>query len=151
MLGNKENKTRMVKKEEVERKWYLVDAKDKTLGRLASKIATILMGKHKPYYTPHVDCGDFVVVINADKVKLTGAKWEKKIYYWHTGYLGGLKSRTAKQMLEKKPEFLIWHAVKGMLPKNNLARRMLKKLKVYAGEHHPHQAQKPEPLDIPGC
>ncbi len=141
----------MAKKGEVERKWYLVDAKDKTLGRLASKIAIILMGKHKPYYTPHVDCGDFVVVINADKIKLTGSKWDKKVYYWHTGYLGGIKSRTAKQMLEKKPEFLIYHAVKGMLPKNNLARRMLKKLKVYAGEMHPHTAQKPEPIEIEGC
>ncbi len=148
MLGKK---TYMAKKGEVERKWYLVDAKDKTLGRLASKIAVILMGKHKPQYTPHVDCGDFVVVINADKVKLTGQKWEKKIYYWHSGYLGGLKSRTAKEMLEKKPEYLIYHAVKGMLPKNNLARRMLKKLKVYAGENHPHQAQKPEPIEITGC
>ncbi len=148
MLGKK---TYMAKKGEVERKWYLVDAKDKTLGRLASKIAVILMGKHKPQYTPHVDCGDFVVVINADKVRLTGAKWDKKVYYWHSGYLGGLKSRTARQMLERKPEFLIWHAVKGMLPKNNLARRMLKKLKVYAGETHPHQAQKPEPIDIEGC
>ena len=141
----------MAKKGEVERKWYLVDAKDKTLGRLASKIAVILMGKHKPQYTPHVDCGDFVVVINADKVKLTGQKWEKKIYYWHSGYLGGLKSRTAKEMLERKPEYLIYHAIKGMLPKNNLARRMLKKLKVYAGENHPHQAQKPEPIEITGC
>ncbi len=148
MLGKK---TYMAKKGEVERKWYLIDAKDKTLGRLASKIAVILMGKHKPQYTPHVDCGDFVVVINADKVKLTGAKWEKKIYYWHSGYLGGLKSRTAKEMLERKPEFLIYHAVKGMLPKNNLARRMIKKLKVYAGENHPHQAQKPEPIEITGC
>ena len=148
MLGKK---TYIAKKGEVERKWYLIDAKDKTLGRLASKIAVILMGKHKPQYTPHVDCGDFVVVINADKVKLTGAKWEKKIYYWHSGYLGGLKSRTAKEMLERKPEFLIYHAVKGMLPKNNLARRMIKKLKVYAGENHPHQAQKPEPIEITGC
>ncbi len=144
-------KTYMAKKGEIERKWYLVDAKDKTLGRLASKIAVILMGKHKPYYTPHVDCGDFVVVINADKIKLTGSKWEKKVYYWHTGYFGGIKSRTARQMLERKPEFLIYHAVKGMLPKNNLARRMLKKLKVYAGEVHPHVAQKPEPIDIEGC
>jgi len=128
-----------------------VDAKDKTLGRLASKIAVLLMGKHKPTYTPHVDCGDFVVVINADKIRLTGAKWEKKLYYWHSGYLGGLKSRTAKQMLERKPEYLLWHAVRGMLPKNNLARRMLKKLKIYAGETHPHAAQKPEPIEIEGC
>ncbi len=148
MLGKK---TYMAKKGEVERKWYLVDAKDKTLGRLASKIAVLLMGKHKPTYTPHVDCGDFVVVINADKIRLTGAKWEKKLYYWHSGYLGGLKSRTAKQMLERKPEYLLWHAVRGMLPKNNLARRMLKKLKIYAGETHPHAAQKPEPIEIEGC
>ncbi len=144
-------KTYMAKQDDVERKWYLVDAKDKTLGRLATQIAIILMGKHKPNYTPHVDCGDFVVVINADKVRLTGSKWDKKIYYWHTGYLGGIKSRTAKQMLEKKPEFLIYHAVKGMLPKNNLARRMLKKLKVYAGENHPHVAQNPEPIEIEGA
>ncbi|BAT70975.1 large subunit ribosomal protein L13 [Thermosulfidibacter takaii ABI70S6] len=148
MLGKK---TYMARKGEVERKWYLVDAKDKTLGRLACQIAVLLMGKHKPQYTPHVDCGDFVVVINADKVKLTGAKWEKKMYYWHSGYLGGLKARTAKQVLERKPEYLIHHAVKGMLPKNNLAKRMLKKLKVYAGGTHPHEAQKPEPIEITGC
>ncbi|NPA15442.1 MAG: 50S ribosomal protein L13 [Deferribacteres bacterium] len=144
-------KTYMAKQGEVEKKWYLVDAKDKTLGRLATQIAIILMGKHKPNYSPHVDCGDFVVVINADKVKLTGNKLDKKVYYWHTGYLGGIKSRTARQMLEEKPEFLIYHAVKGMLPKNNLARRMLKKLKVYAGENHPHVAQNPEPIEIEGA
>ncbi len=141
-------KTFMANKKDVERKWYLIDAKDKVLGRLASKIATILMGKHKPIYTPNVDCGDFVVVVNAEKVRLTGKKIEKKLYWRHTGYFGGIKCRTAKDYLEKKPEFLIWHAVKGMLPKNNLARRMLKKLKVYSGPNHPHLAQKPEKIEI---
>lgn len=144
-------KTFVPKKDDIEREWYLIDAKDKTLGRLASKIATILMGKHKPYYTPHLDCGDFVVVINADKIRLTGSKLEKKIYWWHTGYFGGIKSRTAKEMLQRKPEFLLYHAVKGMLPKNNLARKMIKKLKVYRGESHPHVAQKPKKIEITGC
>lgn len=144
-------KTFVPKKDDIEREWYLIDAKDRTLGRLASKIATILMGKHKPYYTPHLDCGDFVVVINADKIRLTGSKLEKKIYWWHTGYFGGIKSRTAKEMLQRKPEFLLYHAVKGMLPKNNLARKMIKKLKVYRGESHPHVAQKPKKIEITVC
>ncbi len=141
-------RTYVPKKEELERKWYVVDATDKVLGRLASKIAAILRGKHKPYFSPHLDCGDGVIVINADKIKLTGKKWEKKIYYWHTGYPGGLKKRTAKEIFEKRPEELIIRAVRGMLPKNKLRDRMMKHLKVYAGPNHPHAAQKPEPLDL---
>jgi len=131
---------------EIERKWYLVDAEDRILGRLASRIATILMGKDKPWYTDFLDTGDFLIVINADKVKLTGNKWEGKTYYSHSGYPGGLKQIRARELLDKHPEQLVKLAVKGMLPKNKLGRRMLKKLKVYAGNDHPHQAQKPEPL-----
>ena len=141
-------KTFMAKKEEIEKKWYIVDASDKVVGRLATKIATILRGKHKPIYTPHVDTGDFVIVVNAGKVKFTGNKLNKKKYYKHTGYMGGLKETTAKEMLEKKPEEVIRHAVKGMLPKNRLGRKLLKKLKIYRGEEHPHQAQQPEKLEI---
>ncbi len=142
-------KTWVAKPGEVEDKWWLVDAKGKVLGRLASQIAKILQGKHKPQYTPHVDCGDHVVVINAAHVVLTGEKWEKKIYYWHTGWPGGLRKMTAEEMLKKHPERLIYLAVKRMLPKNRLGRKLLKKLRVYAGETHPHQAQKPEPLELP--
>ena len=141
-------KTYMAKKGEVERKWYVIDASDKIVGRLATKIATILRGKHKPVYTPHVDTGDFVIVVNAEKIKFTGTKLEKKIYYKHTGYIGGLKETTAKKMLEKKPEEIIRLAVKGMLPKGRLGRKLLKKLKVYRGSEHPHQAQQPEKLEI---
>jgi len=141
-------KTYMAKKGEVERKWYVIDAKDKIVGRLATKIATILRGKHKPVFTPHVDTGDFVIVINADKVRFTGKKLEKKIYYKHTGYIGHLKEITAKEMLQKKPEEIIRLAVKGMLPKNKMRKKLLKKLKIYRGEEHPHQAQKPEKLEI---
>lgn len=133
---------------EVERKWWLIDAKGKTLGRLASQIAKILRGKHKPEFTPHSDVGDFVVVINAAEVKLTGKKLLQKKYYKYSGYPGGLKEFTAKQMLERHPEYLLFHAVKGMMPKNRLARKQLKKLKIYPGPEHPHQAQKPEPLEI---
>jgi len=143
-------RTWMAKPKEVEDRWWLVDAKGKVLGRLASQIARILMGKHKPEYTPHVDTGDHVVVINADKVVLTGKKWKDKIYYWHTGWPGGLRQMTAEEMLKRHPERLIYLAVKRMLPKNKLARKLLKKLKVYAGDSHPHQAQKPQPLDLPG-
>ncbi len=132
----------------IERKWHLVDASDKVLGRLASRIALLLMGKRKPNYTPHIDQGDFVVVINAEKVKLTGNKLENKIYYHHSGYPGGLKARKAKEILEKHPERLIKLAVKRMLPKNKLGRKMLKRLKVYAGDKHPHQAQKPQMIEI---
>ena len=131
---------------EIDRKWYVVDAEDRILGRLASRIASILMGKEKPWYTDFLDTGDFLIVVNADKVRLTGKKWESKTYYSHSGYPGGLKQIRAKDLLNKHPERLMRLAVKGMLPKNKLGRRMLKKLKVYAGSDHPHQAQKPEPL-----
>ena len=141
-------KTFMAKKEEIEKKWYIVDASDKIVGRLATKIATILRGKHKPSFTPHVDTGDFVIVVNAEKVKFTGNKLDQKKYYKHTGYMGGIKETTAKDMIQKKPEEIIRHAVKGMLPKNRLGRKLLKKLKIYRGEEHPHQAQQPEKLEF---
>ncbi len=141
-------KTYMAKPGEVERRWYVVDAKDKVVGRLASRIAMILMGKHKPHYTPHLDTGDFVVVINASRVRFTGRKWEQKCYYRHSGYPGGLKVRKAREVLEKNPEEILRHAVRGMLPKNHLGRRLLKKLKIYPGESHPHQAQKPAQLEL---
>jgi len=146
--GEREMKTFHLRKEDVERKWYLVDASGKVLGRLASAIARILRGKHKPTFSPHIDTGDFVVVVNAKKIRLTGAKWKKKVYYRHSGYPGGLKSFTAEELFSRKPEELIRLAVKGMLPKNRLGRKLLKKLKVYAGPDHPHQAQKPEPLEL---
>jgi large subunit ribosomal protein L13 len=133
---------------EIERKWYVVDAESKVLGRLASEIATRLRGKHKPNFSPHMDVGDFIVVVNAEKVKLTGNKLEDKIYYHHSGYIGGLKEKTAKELLEKKPEELLKSAVKGMLTKNSLGRQQFSKLKVYAGSDHPHAAQQPEQLDI---
>jgi large subunit ribosomal protein L13 len=135
--------TYMAKPHEVERKWYVVDAKGKTLGRLASEVATILRGKHKPTYTPHVDTGDFVIVINASQVELTGKKLQKKIYYRHSGYPGGLKAISAGDLRATKPERMIELAVKGMLPKTKLGRAQFKKLKVYAGPEHPHQAQQP--------
>jgi large subunit ribosomal protein L13 len=137
-------KSYIAKPNEIERKWYLIDAEGKVLGRLASEVAAILRGKNKPIYTPHVDTGDYVIIINADKVKLTGNKLDKKYYRYHTGYPGGLKSVTYRNMLEKKPEKVIELAVKGMLPKNSLGRQMLKKLKVYRGTEHKHEAQKPE-------
>jgi len=130
------------------RKWYLVDAEGKILGRLAAQIANILRGKNKPIYTPHLDTGDFVVVVNAEKVVLTGKKETQKTYMTYSGYKGGEKYRTVAQVRATHPERIIIHAVKGMLPKNRLAARMLKRLKVYAGPNHPHQAQKPEPLEI---
>jgi large subunit ribosomal protein L13 len=138
----------MAKKGAIEQKWLLVDAKGKTLGRLASRIAILLRGKHKPIFTPHVDTGDFVVVVNAEKVNLTGKKWEEKLYIYHTGYPGGLKSTSAEKVRNKKPERLITMAVQGMLPKNKLGKKMIKKLKVYAGEAHPHQAQQPSVLMV---
>ncbi len=141
-------RTYQQKPSEVQRRWFVVDAQGKVLGRLASRVAAILRGKHKPTFTPHVDGGDFVVVVNAEKVKLTGRKLQEKVYYWHTGYPGGIKSATAAQMLERKPEWVIQKAVQRMLPKNPLGRRMLKKLKVYRGPEHPHAAQRPEPLDL---
>lgn len=138
--------TFIAKKEDADHAWVLVDAADKVLGRLAVDIASILRGKTKPEYTPHVDTGDFVVVINAEKVKLTGNKLEDKMYYHHSGYMGGLKAASAKDLLAKKPEEIIRHAVKGMLPKNSLGKSMFKKLKVYAGSTHPHDAQQPQAL-----
>jgi large subunit ribosomal protein L13 len=131
-----------------ERSWYVVDAENKTLGRLATQIADVLRGKRKPTYTPHVDVGDFVIVVNAEKVAVTGGKREKKLYWRHSGYPGGIRSRTLGDLLEKRPEEVIRRAVKGMLPRNRLARQQLRKLKVYAGPDHPHQAQKPERLEI---
>jgi len=141
-------KTFVAKEREVDRKWYLVDAEDKILGRLATQIATRLRGKHKPEFTPHADTGDFIVVVNAEKIALSGKKWDKKIYYRHSGYIGGLKEITARKLLEKKPEDVLRYAVRGMLPKNKLGRAQLKKLKVYAGQNHPHAAQQPAALDI---
>ena len=141
-------KTYQQKPSEVQRQWFVVDAQGKVLGRLASRIAAILRGKHKPTFTPHVDGGDFVVVVNAEKVRLTGRKLQEKVYYWHTGYPGGIKSATAAQMLERKPEWVIQKAVQRMLPKNPLGRRMLRKLKVYRGPEHPHAAQRPKPLEL---
>ncbi|MDH3329479.1 MAG: 50S ribosomal protein L13 [Desulfobulbaceae bacterium] len=133
---------------EIDRKWYLADADGKTLGRFASEIARRLRGKHKPTFCNFQDNGDFIVVVNADKIHLTGKKWDDKKYYRHTGYIGGIKEQTAKEVLTKKPEELIRMAVKGMLPKNKIGRKQLKKLKIYAGKEHPHQAQQPENLDI---
>ena len=132
----------------VERKWYVVDAEGKTLGRLASEVANVLRGKNKPTYTPHIDTGDYVIVVNAEKIQVTGKKLDQKIYYHHSDYVGGMKEATLKEMMQKKPEFVITHAVKGMLPKGPLGRQMLKKLHVYAGPEHNHAAQKPETLDI---
>jgi large subunit ribosomal protein L13 len=133
---------------EIDRKWFVVDADGKVLGRIASEIARRLRGKHKPTFCNFQDNGDFIVVVNADKIHLTGRKWDDKKYYRHTGYMGGIKEQTAKEVLQKKPEELIKMAVRGMLPKNKLGRKQMKKLKVYAGTDHPHQAQQPENLDI---
>lgn len=140
-------KTYSAKAEDIERKWFVVDAEGKTLGRMASRIATVLRGKHKPIFTPHVDCGDYVVVINAEKIHVTGKRMDEKRYYRHSGYPGGLKSRSLREMLATRPEVVISEAVRRMLPKSNLGRHMLKKLKVYAGPEHPHQAQNPEMLE----
>ena len=141
-------KTFSAKPQDVERSWFVVDAQDQTLGRLATRIATVLRGKHKPSYTPHVDCGDYVVVVNADKVRVSGRKLDQKFYYRHSGYPGGLKSVTLRRQLEIFPERVLEAAVRGMLPKNRLGRKMFKKLKVYAGPTHPHQAQEPKQLDL---
>lgn len=141
-------KTFVTKPDEVERKWYVVDADGETLGRLASKVAAVLRGKHKPTFSPSVDCGDFVVVINADKINVTGRRLDQKMYHRHSGYPGGLTSITLRDQLQKHPDRPIRFAVKGMLPKNRLGRKMIKKLKIYAGPDHPHEAQQPEPLEI---
>ena len=139
-------KTFMASPATIERKWYVVDATDKTLGRLASEIASVLRGKNKPVFTPHVDTGDYVIVINAEKIKVTGKKLDQKIYYSHSDYVGGMKETTLREMMNKKPEKVIELAVKGMLPKGPLGRQMIKKLHVYAGAEHGHEAQKPEVL-----
>ena len=141
-------KSFMQTKETVDRKWYVLDAKGLPLGRVASRAAVVLRGKHKATYTPHIDCGDYVIIVNAKEVKLTGDKLNKKIYYTHSGYVGGLRERTAKTMIEKYPVEMVERAVKGMLPKTRLGRQMYKKLFVYEGETHPHMAQKPEVLEL---
>lgn len=141
-------KTYWTKEEDVERKWFVVDAEEQTLGRLASQVATVLRGKHKPVYNPSVDTGDYVIVVNAEKIHTTGQRLDQKKYYSHSGYPGGLRERTLREELEKHPDRVITRAVKGMLPKNVLGRKMLRKLKVYAGPEHPHQAQQPEPLEF---
>ncbi|GEL07436.1 50S ribosomal protein L13 [Salisediminibacterium halotolerans] len=142
--------TYMAKAHEVERKWYVVDAEGQTLGRLSSEVASVIRGKHKPTYTPHVDTGDHVVIINADKIHLTGNKWEDKKYYRHSRTPGNLKTATAEEMNSRKPEKMLELAIWGMLPKGRLGRQMYKKLNVYAGSEHPHAAQKPETLEIRG-
>ena len=139
-------KTYMANPDKIERKWYVVDATDKTLGRLTSEIAKVLRGKNKPVYTPHIDTGDYVIVVNAEKIEVTGKKLDQKIYYNHSDYVGGMKETTLREMMDKKPEKVIELAVKGMLPKGPLGRSMIKKLHVYAGPEHDHQAQKPEVL-----
>jgi len=141
-------KTYTAKPADIEREWFLVNAEGKTLGRLASEIAKILRGKHKPIYTPHLDCGDYVIVVNAEKVQVTGRKLDQKMYYRHSGYPGGLKSISLRNQLQKHPERVLEAAVRGMLPKNRLGRKMFKKLKVYAGDSHRHQAQQPKSLEL---
>ena len=141
-------KSYVAKPADIERKWYVVDAEGKTLGRLATEVATVLRGKHKPTFTPHMDCGDYVIVVNADKVDVTGKKRKEKVYKRHTGYPGGLREITFDKLIAKKPEEIVRHAVKGMMPKGKLGRQMYKKLKVYAGPEHNHQAQKPETLEV---
>lgn len=140
--------TRFIKTEDADRKWYVVDAQDQVLGRLAVKIARVIRGKHKPIFTPNMDTGDFVIVLNADKIKMTGKRELQKTYFSHSGYPGGAKTRSFREMIEKKPEFVIENAVKGMLPKNRLGKQLIKKLKVYTGDNHPHTAQKPEVLSV---
>jgi len=141
-------KTFNLKKEEIKRKWFLINAEGKILGRLSTEIAKILRGKSKPIFTPHVDCGDYVIVINADKIKVTGNKIDKKKYYRHSGYIGNLKVKNLKEMMEKSPELVLRNSVKGMIPHNILGRKIIKKLKIYTGENHPHEAQNPENIEI---
>ncbi len=141
-------KTYTPKKDDIERRWWLVDARDQTLGRLASEVARILRGKHKPMYTPHLDTGDHVIVVNAEQIHVTGRKAEQKTYFRHSGYMGGEKHIPFKDMIDTHPERVVHLAVKGMMPKNNLGRDMLKKLRVYAGSEHPHESQQPEPLEF---
>ena len=142
------NKTYVTKKEDVQRDWYVVDASGQTLGRLATRVASVLRGKHKPIYSPSTDAGDFVIVVNAEKIHVTGRKLDKKMYYRHSGYPGGLKEITLRNLLQKHPTRVIEHAVRGMLPKNRLGRQVLKHLKVYAGSEHPHEAQQPKVLEL---
>jgi large subunit ribosomal protein L13 len=141
-------KTHIVKQSDIQREWFVVDAEGKTLGRLASKVAQILRGKHKPTFSPHNDSGDFVVVVNAEKIAVTGNKIDQKMYYRHSGYIGGLKERTFREQLQRHPDEIIKQAVRGMLPHNRLGRKIIKKLKVYAGSEHPHQAQQPQVLEL---
>jgi large subunit ribosomal protein L13 len=141
-------RTFTAKTAEIKRQWYVIDAEGQTLGRLASKIAPIIKGKHKPIYTPHLDCGDFVIVINAEKVRVTGRKLDQKVYYRHSQYPGGLSSINLRDQLARHPERVLQAAVRGMLPKNKLGRQMIKKLKVYSGDSHPHEAQQPKPLKL---
>lgn len=148
--GNTMRQTYMAKASDIQRKWLVIDAEGQTLGRLASEVASILRGKHKPTFTPHVDTGDHVIIINAEKIHLTGNKLEGKVYYRHSLHPGGLKSRTAKEMIQTRPEQMLEGAIKGMLPKNTLGRQMFKKLNVYKGSEHPHQAQKPEVYELRG-
>jgi len=140
--------TKSAREQDVQRDWYVVDAQGQTLGRLATQVATVLRGKHKPIYTPHVDCGDYVIIVNAEKIHTTGQKLTQKKYYRHSGYPGGIKEVALRDQLQKFPERVLEIAVKGMLPKNRLGRRMFKKLKVYAGPNHPHEAQQPKSLEL---
>ncbi|MBF0361403.1 MAG: 50S ribosomal protein L13 [Oligoflexia bacterium] len=141
-------KSYVLKPNEAQKKWHLINAENLVLGRLATEVANLLRGKNRPTYTNHTDSGDFVIVTNCEKVKLTGKKIDKKIYYWHTNHIGGIKERTAKEQLERHPEMLVYEAVKGMLPKNTLGREQLKKLKIFVGEKHDHEAQKPEVYEL---
>ena len=141
-------KTYVVNQEDITRKWFVVDADGKTLGRLASAIAQILRGKHKPIYSPHLDVGDYVVVVNAERIAVTGRKMDQKMYYRHTGYPGGIRESNLRDLLARHPTYAVKYAVRGMLPKNRLGRKMIKKLKIYAGPEHPHQAQQPETLEL---
>lgn len=141
-------KTTVPKKDDIQRKWYIVDAKDRTLGHISTKIANILRGKDKVIFTPHLDCGDFVIILNCDKINLTGNKMDRKTYYSHSGYPGALKETKAKDLLIKHPKKMVEHAIRGMLPKNRLRAEFMKKLKVYQGSEHPHEAQNPETLEI---
>ena len=143
-------KTYSPKQEDIRREWFVIDAKDQTLGRLASQVAVLLRGKHKPMFTPHMDTGDFVIIVNADKIRVTGKKLDQKVYYRYSGYPGGVKARTLREQLARNPERVIRLAVRGMLPKNRLGRHMIRKLKIYAGDKHPHQAQQPKPYTIVG-
>ncbi len=141
-------KTYIAKSSEIERKYYLIDAKNKILGKIATLVADVIRGKNKPFFSPHMDCGDYVIIINADKVNLTGKKMEDKTYYHHTGYPGGVVGETAKHLIERKPEKVLEKAIHGMLPKNKLRKSFMQKVKIYAGESHPHEAQKPEILEV---